>query len=284
MAAIVRRNWPAVLILACAGVLVLSLALPHAFQPSSVVQATEPSAERTFMPLAAEDYGALRNLRDELGLDNDALIALNLTPEATEQILAAMRGWYEQNKATLQAHDVTVGQKALALRKIEAKIRMGPRDEAVLASRPPAVQEVNAARSARQAFLEGLVTAVGAQLTSKQAAAVATLRANRNEPMPYRQLALTDQQKTALRTARRRYAGRSATAQDAQSRESAIAAWNEQLATILTSTQQRTLAAFAEYAPAAAERVLAAEHKVLHSVDEAPIAIDDIATTNAPQG
>jgi hypothetical protein len=270
MAAIVRRNWPAVLVMACAVLLALSLVMPHVFQRATVAQVTDTQTKSpTYTVQSPEDYDGLRNLRYELGLDNDALSALNPTADTAEQVLAALRNWYEQNQSALHAQNLAVGQKTAALQSLERQIRIGPRDEAVLAARPKAVQELEAARAQRQKFLEGGVAAVRAGLSADNQTALATLRANQGEALPYRLLALTAAQKTALQNARREHELGSTAAADAQSRQTSDRTWNQQLATILSAAQQQTLASYTQYASAAAERVLAAQQKVTPAPEEA---------------
>lgn len=259
--ATLRRNWPFFMILAVVCLLAVPLLIPHLLQQATVAQQVPPETPVVYEPLAPVDHDRLRDLRAELGLDQDALLALHLTGQQAEQLLAGLRHWYEQNKTELRAHDEAVGAQRQALRRIDQALRTGRAPASGTAHRQ-AGQTLASAQSGRQAFVEGAVTAVAAGLSQEQRTLLAVLRANRGEALPFRMIAMTDAQKRELKIARRHYQRQLAAAEDEAARQAAGAAWTARVESLLDSNQRERMTGLDQYAGAASERIVTALQQV----------------------
>jgi hypothetical protein len=262
--ATLRRNWRAFTLLVFIGLLGVPILIPRFFsQHPTAAEEPAPEGTTSYTALAPVDQDALRNLRMEVGLDPDALIALNVTAEQAEQVLAALRSWYETHQAQLHTLDVAVTDKEVGLYRVDKMMRTGPALPDAQTARARAVQELAAARNQRTAFIQAAATAATAGLSTEQQALLVTLQANRGQPLPYRLIVMTAEQKQAFQTARRHYERQVAQARDADTLQTLASAWNTRLAGILDTNQQERITSLAQYGEQASELVLAAQQKVL---------------------
>ena len=123
---------------------------------------------------------------------------LNLTAQQAVQIVGDARDWMERAEATLAAADARIAEQAIAVRRLEKAIRMGPADGQRDAALAAARDALAAARTARRAALSTLVTTISAQLSETQQATWTAIQQGYGQQMPIRMLALTSEQRHGL--------------------------------------------------------------------------------------
>lgn len=267
MKRLVRRYWAIMLGVGLLGALGSSSWLLWPGSTGEITQGQEPPPD-PYPELNAIAAGRIAELRRDLGLDNDALVGLNVTDAQVEQILALARTSAIDREAEITALQVAIGQEKGALREVRRKIRIGPRDEAVIASLPTLERNLAAAEGQYEQFLGGLRQQVDGILDGAQRAQWAVLRNNAGLRLPDRLLALSDEQRVELLRAKRRQRRRRAVAQDAPGRAAAAASHQAERAAVLSPGHQQVLVAFQQTAPAASERVVQAVNKVLPVEEE----------------
>lgn len=233
---------------------------------TSLAQESPPAT--TYEPLDAVSASRVSRFRADLGLDDDALVGLNLSATQIEQALDQCRTAAVTLHAEIHALRVVIGGKESALRNARRRIRIGPRDDALIASLPALQQDIATAKAAYQTYLDTIRTQVAAAFTATQAARWPVFRANAGERMPERMLSLSDGDRQALHRARRHYRLRLAQAADAGTREAAKTTYDTERSTILGTNNLQIIADYATNAPAASERVVEQVQKVLAVEDE----------------
>lgn len=272
MKRLVRRYWAIMLSVGLLGALGSTSWLWWPGSGREITQGQQPPPD-PYPELDAIDAGRIAELRRDLRLDDDALVGLNVTDAQAEQILAFCRTNAIDRNAEIRVLRIAIGQEKAALREARRTIRIGPRDEAVIASLPALERNLAAAKGQYEQFLGALRQPVDGFLDGAQTAQWAVLRNNAGMRLPDRLLALSDEQQVELLRAKRRQRRRRAVAEDASGRAAATATHQAERAAVLTPGHQQVLASFQQTATAASERVVRAIDKVLpvEAFDRGPV-------------
>jgi len=220
--------------------------------------------ERPSQPVNEATFDRIGQLRAKLGVDDEALVAMNVSQQQALDILTACRQWCETNSATCRQRELEVVHAQRALRETQRRIRVGPRDQEVIQSLRQRQADLDRARSSYDAYLgDSLGAAIDRLLTAEQRALRPVLAANPDERMPYRAMTLTDEQSRALKTAYRRYRHAIRKAAGAEARQQARQRLDASLERILTYEQQTFAQSWRENTASASARVQEAVHEAL---------------------
>ena len=179
--AMIRRHWLAfslnfVLIALITVVLVLGFSLSHS--PRAVAQA-ESEATADIDPVT---YGQVNRLRRELALTNQDLATMGVDQAAAEAVLGDLLTWYQTNQSTLQQRDQDVRDARAALREAYRKVRIGLRDEFLIAEFPRLQNDLGAAVQARRTLVDSALPTVESRLSSTQQVVWNAARMNPGAP------------------------------------------------------------------------------------------------------
>ncbi len=262
MKRLVRRFWPIML-----GVFLVAIAgggwLWWAAPDVGVSHAQDPPPPEEYADLDPIEASRIAGLRNDLGLDDDALVGLNLTADQAEDVLALVREEALDEHETIHARKVAIAEKEGALRAARRKIRIGPRDETLIASIPTLKADIATAEAQYETLLAGVRTRMNSLLSETQQSTWAALRANTGMRMPDRLLSLSDEERRELKRARRHYRRRLAQASDATERAAAKSTYESDRDDVLDATDDQVLAAYHTSAGDASERVVFAVDTVL---------------------
>ena len=267
--AVIRRHWKAALlslltVLVVAGWIVV---MSHSAQP---VRATEgaPGASpsggqeqpKGLDPLT---YSRVRQLRQRLALDNETLAAMGCGQETAGNALAALKAWYEANKAAWETAEKAKAKATRDLREAFRKVHVGPRDESLL-RRVPALQNALAeAERAERQVVEGAVPAVEAQLADAQRAFWRSVRADAG-PGRYRYaFGLPAEKRQQLERTEVIRGRRLAAARSPAESAAAETAYRQAMDGILTGTQRLSMMAAQESVQRCMAGVLKGEKEAL---------------------
>ncbi len=111
------------------------------------------AALRAAPPTGADEREAvawctIRSLRADLHLSSNDLAALACSETQAETVLTRLVSWYNTNRETLTARRAALHAARCALRETQQKIRIGPRNEGLIASIPTLGSAVTGARQA----------------------------------------------------------------------------------------------------------------------------------------
>ena len=218
-------------------------------------------------PVTRAERDAVVGLLDRVGLDRDALTALNVTVEQAESLLTEVRTWQDTNKATLASLKLAVDQQVGAVRKIEKAIKMGTAGAGGAAQRDLRHQELADAKATSASALAPLERNLGSILSTSQRATWTAIRKGHGRKMPIRMLDLSNDQRLAVSRAERTYRRQRAAASTKAERETAVATRDAAMAGILTADQKNVVSAFSTYYAASSGAVAGAFDSVL-AVDE----------------
>jgi hypothetical protein len=196
------------------------------------------SPQPEYSPLSRAQQDAIRNLLTEVGLDRDALIALNLSSNQAEAVLGEVRSWSLSNKSTLNSLQNDIDGQFAAVRNIENAIRMGPFDENHASSLATARSDLATAQQAYQNALNSLKSGVNEELSASQRTTWTAIQSGWGQQMPIRMLALTDEQRIAVSDAAHRFRRQRAAAASKEELDAAASTWNSALDQILTDEQE----------------------------------------------
>ena len=179
----------------------------------------EPGATAALAPSAAT---AVEQLRQRTGVSDEAIAAMGLNQTAAQELLSAVLGWYESNKAALdrlkEAERIGTAQMAAS----SAKISAGKGDAATVRSYSDAQAAASASIKEQAELVKGLDSAIAARLSDDQKAILKASRDNAGAPSPYRYLrGATAEQAKAVRAAYERWSVACAEAGTAQARQTA---------------------------------------------------------------
>jgi len=167
------------------------LAAAMQFLSSAALPAAPPTAADEREAVA---WCAIRRLRADLHLSTDDLAALACSEPQAETILSRLVSWYNTNRETLTARRAALHTARRALGQAQQKIRIGPRNETLIASIPTLGSAVTGARQALGSTLNSAATSACSSLTSGQRSIHQALA---TDPKT-----LTPSQKSLLQTAR----------------------------------------------------------------------------------
>ncbi|MEW6253108.1 MAG: hypothetical protein AB1716_20920 [Planctomycetota bacterium] len=216
-------------------------------------------AQLGYEPLTPVAAARVADLRVSAGLDDDALAAADLSAEQLDSVLPALRSWYEGHEQAWNAAVSAVADQQALIRRLESAIANGRDERQALA----AARQTLAQREAElETLVQDLHTSCLGALSAEQRALVVHMRTRRDQPMPFRLLALTAEQDQARARISSDYHQRLALARDRQTAGALTRTYEQQLADALGPTALQKLAALAEYRGAASLRVVYALNQV----------------------
>ena len=224
----------------------------------SIADEAVTAAPQASSPLDRAVVDRTRQLRVQVGVDDEALAAMGVSAVQAKAVVAACGTWYGANQAACATLQTEVVAARRAQREAVRRVRVGPRDETLIAELPVLKQQVEAAEAAQIRFVrEGLGGAVDAQLIADQQTLRQRLLANADLPMPYRAMSLTAAQKQQLAKAKLRCRDAVRKARTAEQRAQAVAALQATEQQVLTADQLLTAGTWASAAANASEVVSA---------------------------
>lgn len=198
----------------------------------------------TLDPVAA---GEIDRLAQEIGLDDNALAAVDLSQAQLNDVLARLRAWYEPNAVLIRTRWAAVAD-ATALKRIA-------RSTAETGSGSAPEFDLSAAETALATVQAQALAAAVAGLSTEQRADIAAVASRKSLPMPFRVLALSSDQERALQTWLTQRSLRASHAQDGDPAAGLSDAIGSQNVTALDS--------FASARPARSARIVLARNTVL---------------------
>lgn len=195
----------------------------------------------------------VESLLESLSLDRDALVALNLSSQQGEDLLAAVRTFNASNRAALDTRLASLAEARSHLRSLERAIRNGTAGENPQGQWNDAVAAVVTAQNGYDAQLGTLRSSLSDRLSESQVTAWANLKSGWGGALPLRMLSLSAGQKGDLASASDRYEHTLAEATSDQDRAAAVSAWNSAVDGVLTQDQKTVCEAYvSQYVTASA--------------------------------
>jgi len=223
-------------------------------------QPQRAAAQVTYQPLDAVTAAHIQVLRDDAGLDNDTLGALNLTQPRLESLLAALRSWHDAHGAAWLAKWTALADQRAQIRLLESAIQGGQDQASALTA---ARQQLAQLQLEYETLVADLRSSALTGLDETGRALADRMRAQRTTPMPFRVLNLTGAQPADLALAGARYHQRLSITRDDEQRAQLYTDYQQALTQALGSPALQTLSALGGYLGAASERVVAAVQTVL---------------------
>lgn len=221
--------------------------------------------QTTWAPLDSVAAGQIDRLRRDAGLDDDALIALNLTSVQLENWLGSIRTWYEANSEQFAAR-----RQALADVRGMIVLHQGAisRGEDARTQLEAARAQLLQLQSDFDTFVNGCASNRRSELTESQQTLMDRMRQQRDLPIPYRVLSLTPEQRSALQAALQRYAQRCTTLRADDAREEARVALDREISAAIGAANVQLLDSLRQYVGVSADRLVAALGTVFPVEDE----------------
>lgn len=266
-----KRNWKVftvtfVAVVCSAGVLWLTGLNTTA---SAQIDPGTDGGDPDFTVITVVQRDATFSVLADVSLDREALVALNLSAEQATDILAATRTWLETNASEIAQLKEIIADKRDVVRQLEQSVRAGSavsgQDQALVAARA----DLAAALRAYDTALNGIRTALAAELSESQRSTWATIENGWGREMPVRMLALTSGQRRDYGKALRQHELRVAAATTAQELAALQTAWQAALSSIFTDQNRQIIDAYFSYANEARQNVDNAVEDVLPTNDAA---------------
>lgn len=214
-------------------------------------------------PLDPVIAGEIATLRDDVGLGNDVLNVLNL--ETPAELLTALKTWHTGNREELSARRTALADLRGEVRRLRAAVNNGQDEASALAT---ARANLAQAEAAFETFLQTMRNSVFENLTGEQREIITRMHGQRNLPMPYRALPLTEEQSRALRAALLSQEQRRSTARTDERRAEVLTIFEQERDSTIGATNLQALASLQSYLGASSARVVAALNEVLPSPEE----------------
>ena len=182
--------------------------IPHLLGPSTEAQTAPPPEEEPAAVTVVDEpmRQVIDQVRQSLALGNNDLAAMGLTESAATNVLTAVRSWCEQNDANLKQAEQDIRSAEKSLREAIRRVRMGPRNDAILAQLPILTSQLAAEQDRRPQLIESLIPQIESLLSFEQQAVWLTARRNHDAPARYRYAPdLNAVQKQVLDVAVRKY-------------------------------------------------------------------------------
>ena len=161
------------------GLIVALATMQHWMPPSAYAQ----EVARQIDPVV---YSGVQEVRRDLALTNADLAAMGLNQESAKLVLADALDWYEANQASILQRDQAVRAAKRQLSDTYRLIHIGPRNESLMSSVSGLEANLATARSARDQYLNGLVSQIETRLSTDQRRVWQTARVNRDAPVDLR--------------------------------------------------------------------------------------------------
>lgn len=235
-----KRNWK-LFAVTCA--LIVTTGAWWWMGTSATAQAPEP----LFSQVTEQDRDELSSILTHVDLDLSALAALNISDQQAIDVMSTARTWWESNGSALDSLASTVATKRAALEDLEKSRRLGGQGASSVEDVDTARADLATANAAYDAAFKPLRAVLSAQLSGTQISTWRTLANGWGRQLPVRMLDLTAQQRHDYAKAKRVYRLQMAAASDAQSRNDALARFQQSLAVILTPDNQAVLDSYMGY-------------------------------------
>ncbi len=204
--------------------------------PAMAQEATDDSAAEPAETLDTAARTRIDALRSRLRLGNSDLAALGCTRVNAKEALGALLTWYRTNGAALATAEKAEATAKAALDAALQKVRIGPRNETLLARLPTLKSAYANALRQRYDLVKTIVPALEAKLSASQKSLWRAARRNGGLPARYRYVPeITAAQAKALRVAQRTRVRLLAAAKTGAEMKAAEAG--------MTAAEQRTLSA-----------------------------------------
>ena len=198
--AIVRAN--ARLLGSVLTVLILGMMAWWAFSPIPKSEATLATLAmlppEPILPLTRLDAARLHELRQDVGLNDDALGVLDLSDAQLDEVLTDLRGWHSEHATQLAAARSAIADAQANIRLLTSRINTGDGAENLPAQLATAKASLVTAKAAYETLLTSVRTSVISAESPQQLALIERMRSQERIPMPYRALELNDQQRRDL--------------------------------------------------------------------------------------
>lgn len=261
--AYLKRQWKPLTIVT---VLLVALAGAWLYRSSASGAAAVPAKPlfvQSYSPPTDVERSQVETLLENLSLDRDALVALNLSDEQAEDVLAAVRTFNTNTRETLDARLAALAATREDLWALQKALRNGTAGEDPQGQFTDAVADVAAARSVYNSTLDSLRTTIHSELSQSQQAAWTSIQSGWGPSMPLRMLTLDGEQRSDLAAAQARFEHALAEAEDDEERSAAVTAWDEALDGCLTQDQKTVCTSSIETYATASQHVTAAFETVL---------------------
>lgn len=193
---------------------------------------------------------AILDLLNRIGLDHEALVALNLSAAQAESIVGQARSWYETHGANWTA---AVASHAVARNDwMDARLAKDRGEEVDIES---AMSNLANADAQLATLLQSVRSSIEVHLSSSQLTLWTLLQTNSGTPMPFRILSLSVDQQRDIRSHRQLFLSSVAVAADDNAHVQAESNWNSALSTILSDDEESMVAAYTGYRDASGANV-----------------------------
>ena len=256
----VKRNWK--LFTLAFIFAATSVGVWWSIEPGSAASA-QSSPPKGVVAVNTAQRDMLLNVLRNIGLDREAMVALNVSSTQAVDLIAAAQTWMTTNTTEVATRRRAVAQKRAVVKRLKAAIRAGtaPDDaEALLAT---ALGELRTAQATYQQGFTGLRTALAAELSESQRDTWRKVEGGWGRAMPMAMVDLTNNQRMAYGKALRHYRLASAAADTVAEQRAADTAWETAVGRILTEDNIQVIETYHAYANQARENV----NDALNSLD-----------------
>lgn len=214
--------------------------------------------QQSYPPPTDVERSQVDQLLADIDMDRESMIALNLSGEQAEDLLATVRTFNTDNRTTLDTRLASLAAARLSLRTLETSIRHGTAGQDPEGQKAQAIADVAAAKTSYDDTLASLRTSVNALLSQSQRSTWTNIQSGWDGGMPLQMLALDASQKTSVAAAKRRFDHALAEAQNDQERSNAASTWNTDVDGILTTDQETVCASYVSHYVEASQNVATA--------------------------
>ncbi len=205
MAKVIQRHWKLLFLQVVFMGAIASLIVWHTARPDqATAQIPVPGSPETPGDLGMDvgTYQAVKQLRQQLALTSADLAAMGCSQGDAKRLLGTLVQWYEANQASLRAQDTAINQNRNQLRRLQRKIKVGPRDEGVIAEARELHEQLAQQINDRRSFIVGAKDTAYTVITADQRSIHEVALANRGVPNRFRYVPdLTDEQMAKIHQA-----------------------------------------------------------------------------------
>ena len=159
-------------------------------------------------PLTRLDAARLNELRQDVGLTDDALGVLDFSDVQLDGVLTDLREWYFSNEEQLAAARSAVADAQASIRVLKSRLSTGDPAEGLAEQLATSKTTLATATAAYETLITTARTSVMGNESPQQLALLERMRNFRETPMPFRALDLTVEQRRALTAALNAYGQR----------------------------------------------------------------------------
>lgn len=210
-----------------------------------------------------QERDAILECLAHIGLDDGALIALNLSEAQAEAVVASARTWHEAQAERVRADQADVATQRHAWQEAQKAVRQGSNLDNGHREVAAALEALQLAEAHRRDRLSELESSIASQLSESQRSAWLSLTVERGRCTWMRLMAWSTEQSELL-TVARQSRRESLTARTAsETRRSAQQGWESSVQSILTQDQAQMAAAYERFVKSSTSNVARAVALVL---------------------